>query len=356
MAENTLLSRIKRRLTTGQRLKEEEEEQRRIQAQNLAPETRIQEPETPVSISELREQQREQAARFEGDEEFQRTRGKSGNITITRGGESMTLSAPEFAAFEQFRAVRQGRPSAARIGGKLTPQVEEALDQSQIAAAVIAEKGRQIQQEFLRSGNREAYAAELKDLEFLPSEMTLDQAREFFDGELPEPLLADLGISGALGVAGKGVSVGIGARVAAGLAAAAGAPVTVPATTATIIAIATMALLDMGKTKKRTVDFADRKRADVEKAIPKILENAASGASSPAESVKAFNQQMAILRAADSLLKEEAESLIGSQYTDAVQKRAETLDLINEIMPLEQDRLRNIIETGPRTTPPVPTS
>jgi hypothetical protein len=171
----------------------------------------------------------------------------------------------------------------------------------------------------------------LAELEFMPEEMTFEEAQET--------------IAGARALGAKGVSISevvtLGGRGAAIGGFVGGRAATPGLIIGSIIGFAGGVLDAVSQDKREVVTNADRIRADVEKSLPAII-NAVNAGGNPSEAIKAFNKQEQLLRVAQAILKEETKSKSGATLSQGLSELQEVEDML-DLMNQERTELRNAI-------------
>ena len=378
----TIWERFKRRLTTGQREREEDRRQQSIQTPlqtqqlpqgvlteeqrlqsverqpniitggrmtpdiqqtldptQIAPEGRFGEEE--VQLAEFRPPSRSMQDIFEDierqgfkqvmDEDFRRTQKmipsmKEGFITLTNQntGEEFKLTHEEYLALGK------------KEGGELTPQVEQIRMQRITLDRTRAWLTAQLTDEALSVELRRRFSGALRDLKWSQGKLdSIEQAQQIladWDIDLPPQLMADLGVTGTIKSTGAGISA---ATIAKGAFKAGSRATGIVG----FLAWATVTLGSQAYAKQKNVNFADRIRTRVETELTTIDSDLATGDISPSEAVFKYNKAVELARASEVILKTEQDKFLGKELSDVDDKMVEVQTLLNSMLPTTQ---RNI--------------
>jgi|19_taG_2_1085344.scaffolds.fasta_scaffold00750_2 hypothetical protein len=282
------------------------------------------------SVAELEEKRARQFTHGVGDDLFQRTRGKEGNITLTTGGKSITMTAKEFATFQAISEMRAGGTGQGFGTGVSSKLVQDTLKSKISSKNELEELNNQIRLELEAAGERTEYAPELELLAQIQEQFTPQEALDLLGFEFTT---LSGGLTGVelVDVGAKGTGAALGAQAIGGTLLKSSATTTATATGALALAPAAIAYIGaVQKGQKLTVDEADRFRTITKESLGQ-LEADVAGGYPIAWAVDDLIDAERAMMASDMVLKMLEDDPVGAVFTDARNKRIEVKAVLAEI-------------------------
>jgi hypothetical protein len=325
LRETAEATETQRRTEAEQRRTSRDPDVMTTRAEPVVFEARTAQTERP-SVEELEEKRARQFSHGVGDDLFQRTRGKEGNITLTTGGKSITMTAKEFATFQAISEMRAGGTGQGFGTGASSKLVQDTLKSDISSQNEIEQLNNQIRQELEAAGERTDFAPELALLAQLQEQFTPQEALDLLGFEFTT---LSGGLTGVelVDVGAKGTGAALGAQAIGGTLA------TTTATATGALALAPAAIAYIGavqKGQKLTVDEADRFRTITKESLGQ-LEADVAGGYPIAWAVDDLIDAERAMMASDMVLKMLEDDPVGAVFTDARNKRIEVKAVLAEI-------------------------